>query len=244
MPEEEVGGEREGIADKQVRARPGLLEAIPSEHISLRGADELHVKGLDRLGERGQPNRDGRALLDLAFSAHHRLRDTADHPLGPGLDANGLQGGLSRGSVLPGGDHHGEGDLGSADLGPGPLHGRLCGRCWIGVGRERRADPHPIDPPPAMTISSRLCAARSAPSTSSGVPARANMKPRYRSPSGSGWTARPYAIVISSPAIPGTARASSCPRTPSSTPALGMGSIITPEAANSLVRSSAGSPSA
>src|SRR2546427_590 len=60
-PEREVGGEREGVADAQVRARPGLLEAIPREHAPLRGADELHVKGPAGLRQRGQPYRDGRA---------------------------------------------------------------------------------------------------------------------------------------------------------------------------------------
>ena len=52
------------------------------------------------------------------------------------------------------------------------------------------------------------------------------------------------AIEISSPAMPGTARASSWPRTSRSTPARGIGSIITPDAAASRRRSPSGSPSA
>jgi hypothetical protein len=51
MLEQEVGGERERIADQQARGRRGLLEAVAAEHASLRGADELHVKGLDGLGQ-------------------------------------------------------------------------------------------------------------------------------------------------------------------------------------------------
>jgi hypothetical protein len=51
MLEQEVGRERERIADQQACGRRALLEAIAAEHASLRGADELHVKGLDGFGQ-------------------------------------------------------------------------------------------------------------------------------------------------------------------------------------------------
>ena len=68
-------------------------------------------------------------------------------------------------------------------------------------------------------------------STAAGVAARANMKPRYRSPSGNGSTGRPRAIVISRPTdarhrpSPPAVRAPRAARPP---PAIGI--IITPEA--------------
>jgi hypothetical protein len=108
MPEQEVGGERERIADQQARVRRGLLEAIAAEHASPRGADELHVEGLDRLGKRGEPHRHGWAALDLAVAAHHRLRDTADDPLWRGLHPKGLRCHLGGCSVITRGNEQGE----------------------------------------------------------------------------------------------------------------------------------------
>jgi hypothetical protein len=113
------------------------------------------MKGLDGCGQRGQPHRNGRAALDLAVAAHHRLCDAADDPLGPGLDANGLRSAFGGRSVLPGGDDHGQRDLGAAETGPGLLHGRRCGLRRIGVGRERRADPHFLDPTPVGSLRKR-----------------------------------------------------------------------------------------
>ena len=104
------------------------------------------MKGLDGLGQRGQPHRDGRAALDLAVAAHHCLGDAADDPLEPCLDANGLRDNFGGRSVVPRGDEQGQRDVGPAEPGPGLLHGFRCGLRRIGVGRERRADPHHFDP--------------------------------------------------------------------------------------------------
>ena len=58
--------------------------------------------------------------------------------------------------------------------------------------------------------------------------ASAKMKPRYRSPSGSGRTRWPTGMVMLRPVIPGTAAALSRPSTARSTPERGTGSMYTP----------------
>jgi hypothetical protein len=65
---------------------------------------------------------------------------------GPCLDANGLRDNFGGRSVVPRGDEQGQRDVGPAEPGPGLLHGFRCGLRRIGVGRERRADPHLFDP--------------------------------------------------------------------------------------------------
>src|SRR5262249_6898090 len=56
------------------------------------------------------------------------------------------------------------------------------------------------------------------------------MKPKYLLPSGSGTTSWPMGMVIVTSSTPETLRAASSPPTDSSTPARGMGIIMTPVA--------------
>ena len=49
-------------------------------------------------------------------------------------------------AVVPGDDEQGQGDVGPVEPGPGLLDGFRYGLGRIGVGRERRTDPHLLDP--------------------------------------------------------------------------------------------------
>ncbi len=153
-----VGWERERVADQQVGTGPQPLESVPGEHAPFRGAHELYVERLSRLGKGGQPHGHGRALLDLPVATHHRLGDAAHDPLGAGRTANGIEHRRRRGSVMSGGDHKGQRGIRPVQAGPGHPSGLRPRLRRIGVGRERRADPHRIDPTPAMSISSWPCA--------------------------------------------------------------------------------------